>query len=617
MAASRTSGTASASARHEGRRVARGGAARGPRRRWRAPRRSRRAQGLREGGGGASSLRRPRAPRPPSRAPRRRRRHAARRPAPPASAVRPLRRAPTPPNGGRSASGSVRRTLTSMARRSRSLRRRRPRPARRLFAVAIVDSSPLCRGPVVARLAAGDGAARASPRLGRRPRGSAGAGAAVPVGTGAVDAEGAGRASAGARRRAPPPRRRRPRRGRRAAAAACARPRRRRLRSGSRIASRRPSNSRLRAMGSAVAGAPRPRAAVEDVEQVAGVVARAGAAGEHEVVAGALALGAQAPRGHPHQRMEPVGGAGQRARASWPSRSRRFTWASSWRSTTRRRSSVHSAASAGSTIVLRQAPDANGIAVRSLATSAGTSARSSRSASSRARRRPLRIVEGPRGRARCAARRDGPAVRRARRAPADDQPEKEERLRRRRPGKAGGSGESRPPSSRRGRRGSGAGTATSRDARPRARAGRSRRPRSRQPRPGPSCGEHLQADGREAQQARQHQHAREGGQPHQVARSGRARCAAPPRPAAPATSSTVAFTRTGVHRSGRPRSPPAVAGAFATRSRRRRQLGFGQVRVGHAQQRGHRLLRRPVEERAHDVPQGLVARPVRCSPAGT
>ena len=47
-----------------------------------------------------------------------------------------------------------------------------------------------------------------------------------------------------------------------------------------------------------------------DVEQLVGVVGAARARGEHEIVAGTLALGAQAPRRHPGQRVEPVGRAG-------------------------------------------------------------------------------------------------------------------------------------------------------------------------------------------------------------------------------------------------------------------------------------------------------------------
>ena len=43
-----------------------------------------------------------------------------------------------------------------------------------------------------------------------------------------------------------------------------------------------------------------------DVQQVIGIIAGAGAAGEHEIVAGALALGAEVARRRPDERMEPV-----------------------------------------------------------------------------------------------------------------------------------------------------------------------------------------------------------------------------------------------------------------------------------------------------------------------
>jgi hypothetical protein len=51
----------------------------------------------------------------------------------------------------------------------------------------------------------------------------------------------------------------------------------------------------------------------DDFEQVLGVVASASPQHEGEIVAGPLALGAQAARGRPHQRMEPVEGAGNAA----------------------------------------------------------------------------------------------------------------------------------------------------------------------------------------------------------------------------------------------------------------------------------------------------------------
>ena len=51
-----------------------------------------------------------------------------------------------------------------------------------------------------------------------------------------------------------------------------------------------------------------------DVQQVIGIIAGARAAGEHEIVAGALALGAEVARRRPDERMEPVERAGNPAK---------------------------------------------------------------------------------------------------------------------------------------------------------------------------------------------------------------------------------------------------------------------------------------------------------------
>ena len=75
---------------------------------------------------------------------------------------------------------------------------------------------------------------------------------------------------------------------------------------GSRIASRRPSNSLRRAIASAAAaGAPDVTERARDLQQVVRVVTRTRARVEHEVVARVLALDAHLARREPHDRIEP------------------------------------------------------------------------------------------------------------------------------------------------------------------------------------------------------------------------------------------------------------------------------------------------------------------------
>ena len=100
-----------------------------------------------------------------------------------------------------------------------------------------------------------------------------------------------------------------------AAAAARARVRPRRGTLGSRIAIRRPSSCErcaIARLAPAITAGKRPALHdARDVEQLIGVVGAARARRQHEIVARALALGAQLARRHPRERIEPVRGAGE------------------------------------------------------------------------------------------------------------------------------------------------------------------------------------------------------------------------------------------------------------------------------------------------------------------